>query len=452
TANIYSYHYHGTHVAGIAAGSGAGSPFRGIAYDSELLLATWLIDAAAVIDCYAWMKQIADAEQKRLVINQSWGLHWIGTLDGTSLLSQAINTLAGEGVVFVNSAGNNGNVNFHLKKQFSGDTLRSRIQFYSYSANPNMWGQSISLWGDPGQHFHAGFLVTSNSNQVLLASPMYGTATQPPYLDSLVVVGGDTVFFNLASEAAHPANGRPHMRLRVRNRSAYIKVALQLTAPSGTVHAWNVTELTTGVGNWGQAFMNVVPGWAAGDSQYGISEPATTEGLIAVAAFESEQLWPNGAVLGGSLASFSSSGPTLDERMKPDIAAPGVSVASAISSFTDAGYAPYQVVTFNGQSYPFAQLSGTSMSSPAVAGIAALLLQADPSLTPMEVKAVLKATARRDQHTGAIAPGGHPRWGMGKVNAYRAIVEALGLVGIEQRPAEGAGIWPNPALDEAMVA
>ncbi|MBK7944364.1 MAG: S8 family serine peptidase [Flavobacteriales bacterium] len=63
TANIYSYHYHGTHVAGIAAGSGAGTLFRGIAYESELLLATWLIDAASVIDCYAWMKQIADSDR-----------------------------------------------------------------------------------------------------------------------------------------------------------------------------------------------------------------------------------------------------------------------------------------------------------------------------------------------------------------------------------------------------
>lgn len=452
TANIYSYHYHGTHVAGIAAGSGAGTAYRGIAYESELLLATWLIDAASVIDCYAWMKQIADADQKRLVINQSWGLHWIGTLDGNSLLSQAINALAAQGVVFVNSAGNNGDVQFHFKRAFAGDTLRSRIQFYSYSANPNMWGQSISLWGEAGQPFSAGFMVTSNTNQVLAETPWYGTADQEPYLDSLLVVGTDTVFFNLTAEAAHPQNGRPHLRLRVKNRSAYIKVALKVTAAAGTVHGWNVTELTTGVGNWGQAFQASAAGWAAGDSQYGISEPATTEGLISVAAFSSEYPLSNGTVQGGTIAGFSSYGPTLDERMKPDIAAPGMSVASAISSFTDASYNANQTITFQGQPYAFARLSGTSMSSPVVAGIAALLLQADPTLTPEEVKALLKSTARTDQHTGTLPPGGSPRWGMGKVNAYRALTEALGIVSVPTLGGWGIGIWPNPSADEVQVA
>ncbi len=451
TANIYSYHYHGTHVAGIAAGSGAGTAFRGIAYEAELLLATWLIDAASVIDCYAWMKQIADAEQKRLVINQSWGLHWIGTLDGTSLLSQAINALAAQGVVFVNSAGNNGDVNFHIRKAFTGDTLRSRIQFYSYAANANMWGQSVSMWGQPGQPFSAGFTITDNSSVPLAQSPWYHTAAQPAYLDSFMVVGADTVYFNLAADAAHPANNRPHFRLRVKNRSANLKVALKATAPSGTVHFWNVTELVTGVGNWGQAFQAAGAGFTGGDAQYGISEPATTEGLISVAAFSSEYISPTGVLLGGQIATFSSFGPTLDERVKPDIAAPGVSVSSAISSFTNAAYTPSALIDFGGTTYPFARLSGTSMSSPAVAGIAALLLQADPALSASEVKDLIKSTARTDQHTGAIPPAGSVRWGMGKVNAYRAIVEALGIVGLPESPAGALEPWPNPADREAYV-
>lgn len=452
TSNIYSHHYHGTHVAGIAGGSGAGTVYRGMAYESQFLLATWLIDAAAVMDAYVWMKQIADADQKRLVINQSWGLHWIGTLDGNSLISQAIDAMADEGVVFVNSAGNNGDVNFHIRKAFAGDTLRSRIEFYSYAANPNMWGQSVSMWGEPGLAFSAGFLITGSNGVVLSESPWYHTATQQAYLDSFMVQGGDTVFFNLTAEAAHPLNGRPFFRLRVKNRSTSIRVALKATAPDGVLHCWNVTELTTDVGNWGMAFQGAGAGWANGDANYGISEPACTNNLIAVGAFSSEYLSPIGTVIGGQIAGFSSYGPTLDERVKPDITAPGVSVSSAVSSFTDASYSVSATVDFEGSTYYFTRISGTSMSSPAVAGICALILQADPTLSAAEVKDLIRSTARTDQYTGAIPSGGSLRWGMGKVNAYRAITSALGIVSVPVVGRLDAGLWPNPTNGTVYVA
>jgi subtilisin family serine protease len=451
TANIYSYHTHGTHVAGITGGSGAGTNYRGIAFQSQFLFTSFLVDAAAVLDAFAWMRSIAEQDQKRLVVNMSWGLYHMGTLDGTSLISQAIDQLTDEGVVFVTSGGNNGNVNFHIRKDFASDTLHSRIQFYSYSANPNMWGQSISMWGQAGQSFSAGFDITNGSNQVLRSTPWYNTATQPAYLDSFIVQGTDTVFFNITADAAHPLNGRPHFRLRVKNTSSQLFVALKATAPNGTVHFWNVTELTNDVGNWGQAFQAPVSGWTAGNTLYGIGEPACTASAISVAAYSSETYLPNGNVSGGAIAAFSSTGPTLDERVKPDIAAPGVNVASSISSFTDAAYTPTTSISFQGRTYPFARYSGTSMSSPAVAGIAALCLEADPELTPAELKALLMSTARTDNQTGAIPPGGSTRWGSGKVNAYRAVLEALGVVGITSTTDDQLLVWPVPTNDVVHV-
>jgi subtilisin family serine protease len=451
TANIYSYHTHGTHVAGITGGSGAGTNYRGIAFQSQFLFTSFLVDAAAVLDAFAWMRSIAEQDQKRLVVNMSWGLYHMGTLDGTSLISQAIDQLSDEGVVFVTSGGNNGNVNFHIRKDFASDTLHSRIQFYSYSANPNMWGQSISMWGQAGQSFSAGFDITNGSNQVLRSTPWYNTATQPAYLDSFIVQGTDTVFFNITADAAHPLNGRPHFRLRVKNTSSQLFVALKATAPNGTVHFWNVTELTNDVGNWGQAFQAPVSGWTAGNTLYGIGEPACTASAISVAAYSSETYLPNGNVSGGAIAAFSSTGPTLDERVKPDIAAPGVNVASSISSFTDAAYTPTTSISFQGRTYPFARYSGTSMSSPAVAGIAALCLEADPELTPAELKALLMSTARTDNQTGAIPPGGSTRWGSGKVNAYRAVLEALGVVGITSTTDDQLLVWPVPTNDVVHV-
>jgi minor extracellular serine protease Vpr len=147
TFNFYGHNLHGTHVGGIAGGSGAGTKYRGIAFESEFLMVTIRIDQAAVLDAFNWMKEKADAEDKRLVINMSWGLYYLGTLDGNSLTSQAIDYLSSQGVVFCNSAGNNGNVNFHIKKTFNADTLRSRIGFYTYS-DTSMWGQSVNMWGE----------------------------------------------------------------------------------------------------------------------------------------------------------------------------------------------------------------------------------------------------------------------------------------------------------------
>ncbi len=176
TVNIYSNATHGTHVGGIAGGSGAGTQYRGFAFDAQFVFCTWLIDAAGALDGFAWMKSVADLDQKRLVVNCSWGLYYMGTLDGNSLISQAINQLSQQGVVFCNSGGNNGDVNFHLKKNFGGDTLRSIIQIYPYSAHPRMWGQSITMWGDVGAEFAAGITITNNANQMLAQSPWYHTS------------------------------------------------------------------------------------------------------------------------------------------------------------------------------------------------------------------------------------------------------------------------------------
>ena len=123
------------------------------------------------------------------------------------------------------------------------------------------------------------------------------------------------------AEAAHPLNGRPHFRLRIKSESAAFKIALKATAEDGTVHFWNVTELDNDVGNWGQTFTAPVSGWTVGDKNYGISEPACTQSLITVAAYNAEYTSPGGNPLGGAIAGFSSYGPTLDERVKPDAAA-----------------------------------------------------------------------------------------------------------------------------------
>ena len=444
TANIYSYSTHGTHVASIAGGSSVGTAYKGIAPGAQFLFVTFLVNEGAVLDAWEWMYQKSVEEGKRLVINMSWGLYHLGSLDGNSVLSSAISAYTDLGVVFVNSGGNNGNVNFHLKHDFESDTIASRIQFYSYDANPNMWGQSIHSWGEVGQGFSNALEVKNTAGQVVLQTPYYSTETTDTYIDTFLINETDTIWYNISADDAHPLNERPHMRLRVKCTSNAYRVMFKSTANSGTVHNWNVTELTNDVGNWGMPFSAYGTGSVSGDNENGISEPSCADDVISVAAYASEWVTPTGVTTGGAMASFSSRGPRYDGVMKPDIAAPGVSIGAAISSYTDASFSSVESIEFDGRTYHFAKLSGTSMASPMVAGIAALLLEAKPELSATEVKQILLSTAREDNKTGILPTEGHPKWGHGKVDAMAALREALNL-GLGQSEEDFSfKVYPNP--------
>ena len=137
------------------------------------------------------------------------------------------------------------------------------------------------------------------------------------------------------------------------------------------------------------AIAGVVPVVAAGnegDMPYTIGSPAAAPLAITVGAgadFSAipGELW---ATSGVYPAPFSSLGPTANEVVKPDIMAPGVTILSAYSDldgFYACGIGCYAI------------LSGTSMATPFTAGVVALLLEANPSLTPAMVKQILSDTA-----------------------------------------------------------
>ncbi len=102
------------------------------------------------------------------------------------------------------------------------------------------------------------------------------------------------------------------------------------------------------------------------------------------------------------VAAFSSRGPLLasTDVLKPDLMAPGVDVLAA--------YSPFNFGTFD-------FLSGTSMASPHVAGIGALLKQRHPTWSPMAIKSALMTTASRTLNVGGAIPGGAFDYGAGQV-------------------------------------
>ena len=91
------------------------------------------------------------------------------------------------------------------------------------------------------------------------------------------------------------------------------------------------------------------------------------------------------------------------------------------------------------------------MSSPCVTGVVALLLEANPNLSPSEIKEILKNTARQDDKTGVLPVTGSTQWGWGKVTATRAINEAVRLVGIELPIEDQLVVYPNPSSNVLFV-
>jgi serine protease AprX len=111
-----------------------------------------------------------------------------------------------------------------------------------------------------------------------------------------------------------------------------------------------------------------------------------------------------------TMASFSSRGPTaLDYGAKPDVVAPGVGIES-LSDPASTLYSTHSQYLLDGTvatTYrPYLSMSGTSMAAPVVAGTVALMMQANPALTPNAVKAIIQYTAQLRSWYDPLTRGG----------------------------------------------
>ena len=459
---------HGTHVAGIAAGSGVGSTgdsrFRGMSYNSDIVMvaiyptaAYWLNTGMTdMLDGMSYIYNYAASVSKPAVVNLSWGCP-LGPHDGTSLFSQACNNLVGTGKIFVLSGGNNGADNIHLKKTFTPtDTVVNT--FLTFSGSLTEKRNQVDVWGDSAKTFCMKFSLYSGSLEI--DSTMLVCLDNSTHQYNLIGSGGDTCFITVTTVSSE-FNGKPHMLIQACSKVVN-RLMLTIKANEGAVNMWQGYVLNTS-GYYG-AFTNYGLGTAvSGDKIMTVSDMVTTSSAIGVAAYNSKPTYTNilGATLSytgypkGAIASFSSKGPTADGRTKPNIAGPGLALASSINSM-DSTYMPagenYNSVVssytspLNGKTYSYAMAAGTSMAGPAVSGIVGLLLEADPTLNQERVMSILANTAIRDSYTGTIPPEGSNTWGWGKVNAYHAMLEVLGMTtGIHHLETNiNCILFPNP--------
>ena len=177
--------------------------------------------------------------------------------------------------------------------------------------------------------------------------------------------------------------------------------------------------------------------WSAAQKGHNIFAPGCFPAVICVGAtahrmeIVNEKGDAKGTMDGtiqGLLGPFSSTGPTMSGLMKPDVVAPGVNV---VSSYSHIFHSEEDIVgwsEFQGEKYPWAADTGTSMSTPVVAGIIALWLQAKPDLTPDEVRQVLSRSCRQPDSSLAYP---NNFYGYGEIDAYRGLLEVLGLSKVE---------------------
>lgn len=435
---------HGTHVAGTMAGNGSAAgteqpyQYTGVAPLADLLVVkAGNFTEDEIIEGVDWIFRTAAALGRPAVVNLSLGVQW-GPRDGTSIFERALDNLSGPGRIVVVAAGNDasngnlveGSVEPYLFHAMATPVVDSPIMFRIRvpSVPPNAGGCNdfglIELWYDGADRLDIE-VVRPGGESVSAAS---GAST-------LDINPEGTVWIENASGGTMPENGDHQAVIEISDCAGggaprpgtWIVRAIPRTVGSGgaPVHLW-ISATEYGADG---AFRGISSNF---DNGYIVSSPGTAREVITVGAYVTRTCWAAASgnwcwtarERAGDIAYFSSGGPTRDGRLKPEIAAPGRTIISTLSSQA-LGY-PDDLVATDGV---HAILQGTSMAAPHVAGAIALMLQHAPTLTPADVKSILQQTALQDgfttrSYTGE-ASGTNPnnQWGYGKLDVTGAIAE-----------------------------
>ena len=356
---------HGTHTAGIAAGvTGKTAVVNDVSIDdmSGIAPGAWLgnynvfpgnVDNARSEDILNAVEEaVADGMD---VLNLSLGGSYHGNND---LLAIGLDNAVDAGVVVAVAAGNSGPGQGTLE---SPGRAR-KIITVAASTNKHFVGQPFTYPAGDGTTIGAAVgdfpPLPTSSFGLFFNSDLTGcTSVDPGAAGKVVVVnrGGCTFSAKVRNAIAAGAIG-----VVVINNVAGDPVAMAKDGLGG----------------------DDLPAVMIGKNEGEALRAANPPDASAVATFE-EFITPNQDILAG----FSSQGPTaVDFAIKPDVTSVGVNV---LSSITCVGTGFPCTTTGDGTDAPWAFFSGTSMSTPHIAGSAAVLLQLNPSWSPAQVKSAL---------------------------------------------------------------
>ncbi|MGI6222560.1 MAG: S8 family peptidase [Prevotella sp.] len=436
---------HGTHTTGIAAGSGYDSNYRGMAPESDIcLVCNATSDDAELIDSadyykytYATdalgFKYIFDYAQslgKPCVINFSEGS--MQDFHGyDNLYYEMLDSLTGPGRIIVASAGNSGYIPRHSHKP--ANRQRAGAAFANADSN------------------HGYFTVKGDGEyRIRLTFSSNGTNIQRSYsVDSLLATADstlrDSVEINqekiMIVATAYPSSYNADDRCMDFSFSTTRETFGISTRMAVSMEGNANVDLFANNGYLQSLNDGLTDNF---DMDYSIHSPGSAPSVICVGAnsyrtsfvnYEGDTMnYPNGT--NGELALYSSKGPTYDERLKPDIVAPGTNIISSYSSFYWENDRPKgdsasvtKLFDYDGRTYLWAANTGTSMSSPVVAGAIALWLQAKPDLTPEQVIDIFAHTSTPIE-SGLTYPNNS--YGYGQIDVYKGLLYILGTLGIQE--------------------
>lgn len=455
---------HGTHVSGTAAGNGlAIGNYTGIAPESQIMFVKGFrtgpgfADADVVNGCNYLFNKAATLN-KACVINLSLGGHY-GPHDGTSLYEKALSNLTGVGKIIVAAAGNEGNSYEHLSYTTGGTGLNTaRQSFWMVSEGSSL--SAVDMWyNSPGQ-INVG--LAAYDAQLNLIGNTPAIAPGQKIEDAAFTFGGTTYGYVTvdASVTSDPNNGARRVVFAIDSHSGAVNIRACYwtiyTYGTGTFDAWCFT------GGYFTTDNNPSIGLYPGDNNKTIGIPSTALKLLSIGAYVTKTQWTDidgqtwgqgGNPVLQSRATFSSMGPTRDGRIKPDISAPGEVIVSSLSSFLTIGGngTPRAHIVQGGKHQ---KMQGTSMASPHVTGVVALMLERNRGLDYQGVYNLLTANTKKDSYTGQTQ---NNNFGFGKLDALKTVQNTPVGTGTE----DGEELitdfkllqnYPNPFNPETVIS